>query len=1102
MKSDGHNGHTGPAKTRGLRVIVGVMSSVLLTTGTATLALSAPAGATVRGAVPATRPAARANPHLQPARTPSAHTARALAPELAATPNLVPMTSVVNTFVVDTTSDTNPLDPTTACLSGNANTCSLRAAIGAANADTGNVDAVSIATGTVLTLSLGSITISNSMFINGTGATVSGGNSSQIFYEDTDSAAVEITGLTLTGGSSSYGGALELDAGSLVLNTVGLYGNTSSDEGGGLAQDGGQLWVDNSTFSANTAASDGGAMYLEGGAEQIENTTIVANVAPSGAGIYNDSGDLVVSDCNIEWNSSGSSTYGEGVGIYNDEVLTMTGSTIHNNTATDGGEGAGINNEYVADVSNTSFDNNSITGSGEAEGVGIYGDGDTFFLTNVTVDGSSSPLVGDNSVYGGAVLSYDTQFTWQGGSIDSTNNGNAPASSDYIEGGALYLDGTSADVNGVSISNTTNNAGTDEGVEGGAVSDDSSDGAALENLSITGTSNTGTYVYGGAIYNGDDEGASLSNIQISDLNDHASNTSGGYVYGGLIYSDGNDSTYSGLSANNTTVTADLGSAATPSSTESYIEGGLIYSEYESTIDNSSFTNTTVTASGGNGYIYGGGVYNDALLTVNNSQIIGITVTADYYIEGGIWDNYSQSVMQNDTLGNATVSVPGGPDATADEADGSILYTDSSLNMVNGTIANVTANVGAAGSYNWGIGVDTDGGVQFTNTTIANDTVSGPTGSTNLIWAYSGESFSLLNSIVASSTPSLNCGTASGGTVVSQGNNIDNGTSCGFTHPGDLQNTDPMVANLANNGGPVQTAALLKGSPAIDAANDAGCPPTDARGVSRPQGSACDIGSYEFVFPKVVVGYWTVATDGGIFAFGKAQFFGSMGGKPLNKPVVGMAPTGDGAGYWMDASDGGIFAFGDAQFHGSMGGLTLNQPVVGMAPTPDGGGYWLVAADGGIFAFGDAAFFGSMGGKPLNSPIVGMAATPDGGGYWLVAADGGLFSFGDANFFGSMGGKPLNKPVVGMATTGDGAGYWMDASDGGIFAFGDAAFFGSMGGKPLNKPMVGMASAPDGGGYWTVASDGGIFAFGDANFFGSMGGKPLNAPMVGMANFAQ
>ncbi|MGP8060883.1 MAG: glycoside hydrolase family 44 protein [Acidimicrobiales bacterium] len=243
------------------------------------------------------------------------------------------------------------------------------------------------------------------------------------------------------------------------------------------------------------------------------------------------------------------------------------------------------------------------------------------------------------------------------------------------------------------------------------------------------------------------------------------------------------------------------------------------------------------------------------------------------------------------------------------------------------------------------------------------------------------------------------------------------------------------------------------------------------------------------------GYREVAADGGVFSFGGAGFYGSMGGKPLNQPIVGIASTPDDRGYWEVAADGGIFSFGDADFFGSMGGRPLAKPIVGIAATPDGGGYWEVAADGGVFSFGDAAFFGSMGARSLAAPIVGLAATPDGGGYWEVASDGGVFGFGDADFFGSVGGRPLVKPIVAIAATHDGGGYWEVASDGGVFSFGDADFFGSMGGRPLVKPIVAAAATPDGGGYWEVASDGGVFSFGDAPFFGSMGGKPLDEPIV-------
>ena len=247
------------------------------------------------------------------------------------------------------------------------------------------------------------------------------------------------------------------------------------------------------------------------------------------------------------------------------------------------------------------------------------------------------------------------------------------------------------------------------------------------------------------------------------------------------------------------------------------------------------------------------------------------------------------------------------------------------------------------------------------------------------------------------------------------------------------------------------------------------------------------------------GYRFAASDGGVFDFGDASFWGSTGSIRLNQPVVGMGVTPSTNGYWLVASDGGIFSFGDAGFFGSMGGQHLNKPIVGMASTPDGRGYWLVASDGGIFSFGTARFFGSTGSLRLNKPVVGMAPTPDGAGYWLVASDGGIFSYGDASFHGSTGSLVLNSPVVGMASGPGGGGYWLVGADGGIFDYGNAGFFGSAGSLRLNKPVVGMAASPDAGGYWLVASDGGIFNYGDAHFYGSTGSLVLNKPIVGMSS---
>jgi len=185
--------------------------------------------------------------------------------------------------------------------------------------------------------------------------------------------------------------------------------------------------------------------------------------------------------------------------------------------------------------------------------------------------------------------------------------------------------------------------------------------------------------------------------------------------------------------------------------------------------------------------------------------------------------------------------------------------------------------------------------------------------------------------------------------------------------------------------------------------------------------------------------------------------GDAGARKLCGAVAATGGT-SGQGYWLAASDGGVFSYGDAGFFGSMGGTRLNRPIVAMAATPTGDGYWLVAADGGVFSFGDAVFYGSAGDLALRKPIVAMAPTPSGGGYRLFASDGGVFSFGDATFEGSTGAMTLNSPVVGAAVTESGHGYDLYAADGGVFNFGDAGFAGSEGARVLNQPVVGGARA--------------------------------------------
>ncbi len=79
------------------------------------------------------------------------------------------------------------------------------------------------------------------------------------------------------------------------------------------------------------------------------------------------------------------------------------------------------------------------------------------------------------------------------------------------------------------------------------------------------------------------------------------------------------------------------------------------------------------------------------------------------------------------------------------------------------------------------------------------------------------------------------------------------------------------------------------------------------------------------------------------------------------------------GYYLVASDGGIFNYGSAQFYGSTGSITLNKPIVGMTAVQ--GGYYLSGSDGGVFTYptsGGPTFYGSTGSIVLNAPIVGIA----------------------------------------------------------------------------------------------------------------------------------
>jgi len=207
-----------------------------------------------------------------------------------------------------------------------------------------------------------------------------------------------------------------------------------------------------------------------------------------------------------------------------------------------------------------------------------------------------------------------------------------------------------------------------------------------------------------------------------------------------------------------------------------------------------------------------GIYNSEVLTIDSSLISD-------NVGGGIRNRHHLNVLNSTITGNTALVGAGIYDD--DE--------DNQLTLVNTTIS---GNTGTFGGGIWGQG-------DIVHSTIANNEGGGVQGSGSRYWA----------SIVVNNSPADCVNPAL--FFESLGYNLDSDGTCSFDATGDLSNTDPLLGPLADNGGPTMTHALLSGSPAIDAVPASNCVDaggqaltTDQRGIVRPQGPACDIGSFE------------------------------------------------------------------------------------------------------------------------------------------------------------------------------------------------------------------------------------------------------------------
>jgi hypothetical protein len=255
-----------------------------------------------------------------------------------------------------------------------------------------------------------------------------------------------------------------------------------------------------------------------------------------------------------------------------------------------------------------------------------------------------------------------------------------------------------------------------------------------------------------------------------------------------------------------------------------------------------FTLSGGIADSSNGF-FGGDVYSAGGLTLLQDAITNGTACSG----GGVSNAGGTMVIDRSTVsGNQAAGQCGSDSGGVQNWGNSDGPQFGTLTITNSTIADNTA-VNGGGVFSWG---NPNNDVSIQNSTVAGNTSSSTAGGGLRV---SQGTMTVDQSIVADNqangAPS-NCSAPSPGTLSSNGSNLESGTDCGFTQPGDIQNVEPGLGPLQDNNGPsdasaTDTMAITNSSPAFDAVKSE-CPPpnVDQRGITRPQGAACDMGAFE------------------------------------------------------------------------------------------------------------------------------------------------------------------------------------------------------------------------------------------------------------------
>jgi len=292
---------------------------------------------------------------------------------------------------------------------------------------------------------------------------------------------------------------------------------------------------------------------------------------------------------------------------------------------------------------------------------------------------------------------------------------------------------------------------------------------------------------------------------------------------------------------------------------------------------------------------GGGIANSGTMVIRESTIDSNHSQMD---EGGILNRQGATLE----IVASTVS-----NNRADRYAGGIVNTGT-LSLVNSTISGNEAPLTG--------GVQNIGGGQMTAT---NSTIAFNEGGSEGGLRNTGGDATITNTIIAENSGDQ-CATAGNATLTSNGHNLASDDTCDLTGPGDLSNTNAQLGPLANNGGPTMTHAILPGSPAVDAGDNANCPATDQRGKGRPAdgdgqgGPVCDIGAFELQPGELFWGDLLCdARPDSTDALGALRFVAKLGALPK----TGQCPD---VGAQVDVEFASLHTWGDVDCRDGVGSL--------------------------------------------------------------------------------------------------------------------------------------------------------------------------------------